>query len=130
MPHAAIITQFEQEQPNDPEDRRFDDEGFPQLPLTKLARQLRDLTKTKPAASIKVRSHYRRRRAGPKRKNKPPPQKQSSLLKWLSQVKRIEPFSQRAVTSQSAHPLEQIARDKSLAFNLHIAEIKSLFNRK
>jgi hypothetical protein len=120
MPTPNNITQ-------DPEDTYFDAEGFPQLPLSELAKRLRDMTA--PVATtnnnkrgrIKVRSHYRKWRSSytKKKTHTPHEPNQSTISQWLhgtAQQKKKNPES-------AINQTPQMQADRSLAMSLHITEV-------
>jgi hypothetical protein len=106
------------------EEAHVDAQGFPQLPLSDLARALRDFTNTPgPAHSVPVRAHYRRigsKKAAAKKKKKK--QKQATLKNWLKNA----PPKQQKKKNPPILADQQENEDRDLAFRLRFLEIKEL----
>jgi hypothetical protein len=127
MPHT-IITQLEEvyQQLHDPEESLFDTDGLPQLPLSDLAKRLRDLTNpSPPRPPVRVKSYFRHFPGKKKKKTS-----QNPLDKWLLKKKPTTNSKQAPPTKKlpakpkstppSTNSLEK--DDRKLAFSMHIKE--------
>jgi hypothetical protein len=98
------------------EDSFVDAEGLPQLPLSNLARTLRDMTAPN---FVKVKSHYRRRKYPAKKKNKVK-SSQQKIDGWLRPTKVAHGVNKNSP--------KQTESDRTLAFSLHLLEVRELIS--